>query len=177
MEAEIEAPHAETIAPLVYAVPVSAVESTLANASALEVVTPRVNVVVEADDNESDWLLEDEMESMLKSATAMEPRSMRDEPVAAIAEITPAPVELIAAETPAAKLGPVAVPTPAPVAASNINFTFQMWPAPQASTNAVAVPIAPAPRVKNHIDLESCPELLSDPYVLSLVENARGAAA
>lgn len=145
----------------------------------------RVNVVVEADEDESDWLLQDDLDEVFKANVAPDQVARVAEPSKVVA-FRPEPiVQTIVArvEQPAAAAVP-APKTAAPLTNAtfvNANFTFQMWPATSAAVTTLAPKIvSPAvamPKVKTAIDLESCPELLGEPYVLALVQKSRGAAA
>lgn len=153
-------------------------------AEAAPATPARVNVMVEADEEESHWLQEDDLDTVFKSAISAESPvaqkeranliEFRSEP-AVTRSASPEKVALLAdsAPQPAAPASTACFPA--------ANFTFQMWPT--ASTTAItatpktAAPEVSTPKSKTSIDLESCPELLGEPYLLALVEKSVGAAA
>ena len=181
---------AEVIEPFALSLP----EVTAGPVQQTASVTPtKISVVVTADDDEADSLLEDEMENMLKSAVAVGPSSNHKTFIEPLLNVRPEPVHTEAIEI-QEKLGPVAVPSPIPAVAPasssrmDLNFTFQMWPTAQATTHSMERstsstapadlrPVAAAPKGRTHIDLECSPELLGEPYVLALLDGAQGVAA
>ena len=177
---------AETVESLASLMPVAAAQPVQQVSSE---IPSKLNVIVEADEDESDWLLEDEMGDMLKSAVEMEPSSRPRVSTEPVVSLKPEPVHAVPLEK-VEKLGPVAVATPLPTLPSalqsrtDLNFTFQMWPAASSSAvgatetaTAQAGSLSVAHRAKTHIDLEACPELLGEPYVLALLDGPQGVAA
>ncbi len=177
----LQLPEASIVDPMILPLPVSTVKAV---AEAAPVESARVNITVEADEDESDWLLQDDLDTVFKSVSAVEPATTHKE-AAKVIEIRPEPVlqkATAVVEQPAPVI--VAPKAAAPIVNTvfaNANFTFQMWPSASVAATTIAPTLVPpavsAPKAKTGIDLESCPELLGEPYLLALVQKSRGAAA